>query len=415
MLTVIREMAARDRRADLAHMRGGRASAPTRRPSRAGRAARRACSRTPCAAGEAAVERTPEQLEVLREAGVVDAGGARPGRDPRRRRRRAARRRRRLAGARRTTRPATDTRPHHEDSRFRYCTNFIVTGAGLESRSFVAAAGGARRLGAGRRRRGDAQGPRPHRRAARPRWRSSTDAGDVSQLDVADMREQIAERTRASAGRARARPSPSSRAAGCASCTRGSARSSSTAARPSTPRSTTCSPRIHEVPAEEVLVLSQQSERDHGRRAGGRALGQAGPGRSLRAPSRRAWPRWSSSTQPRRSTTNAERIDGGAGGDPRRVGRARPPATTPRAGSCSGDAVGFVGDEIVAWGGAGSTLTETMDAASPRAPRSSPSSAARARRSPLEELAGHAPEGVELELHEGGPAALLVAARGAVT
>ena len=28
--------------------------------------------------------------------------------------------------------PARMTRPHHEDSRFRYCTNFIVTGQGLD-------------------------------------------------------------------------------------------------------------------------------------------------------------------------------------------------------------------------------------------------------------------------------------------
>src|ERR687892_391973 len=33
--------------------------------------------------------------------------------------------------------PPADTRPHHEDSRFRYCTNFIVTAAGLEGRSFA--------------------------------------------------------------------------------------------------------------------------------------------------------------------------------------------------------------------------------------------------------------------------------------
>ena len=45
-----------------------------------------------------------------------------------------------------------------------------------------------------------------------------------------------------------------------------------------------------------------------------------------------------------------------------RAGRSRPPpATTPRAASCKGDAVGFAGDEIVAWGGAGSTLSETIE------------------------------------------------------
>src|ERR687892_1016722 len=73
--------------------------------------------------GERAVERTPEQLEVLRESGVVDAGayglvivlaGV-------------------VAGLRGDTdatsalphySPPADTRPHHEDSRYRYCTNF---------------------------------------------------------------------------------------------------------------------------------------------------------------------------------------------------------------------------------------------------------------------------------------------------
>ena len=67
----------------------------------------------------------------------------------------------------------------------------------------------------------------------------------------------------------------------------------------------------------------------------------------------------------------------------------------------TGDAVGFVGDEIVAWGGAGSTLDETMHA-SPRARRSSPWSEGTGAPIALGELEGHAPDGVELELHEGG-------------
>src|SRR6266511_133929 len=86
--------------------------------------------------GEEAVERTPQQLDVLAEAGVVDAGahglvvilaGV-------------------VAGLRGDAaafpelphhEPARATRPHHFDSRFRYCTNFIVTGSGLDTRSFV--------------------------------------------------------------------------------------------------------------------------------------------------------------------------------------------------------------------------------------------------------------------------------------
>src|ERR671923_250437 len=79
---------------------------------------------TAIADGEQAVERTPEQLDVLRDAGVVDAGGyglvlilagvvaglrgEQAGQPP-------------VAHHE----PPRLTRPHHEDSRFRYCTNFI--------------------------------------------------------------------------------------------------------------------------------------------------------------------------------------------------------------------------------------------------------------------------------------------------
>ena len=86
--------------------------------------------------GQKAVERTPEQLEVLAQSGVVDAGGyglvlilagvlaALRGEDvdlPEIQHHSAARL----------------TQPHHEDSRFQYCTNVIVSGSGLSSRRFI--------------------------------------------------------------------------------------------------------------------------------------------------------------------------------------------------------------------------------------------------------------------------------------
>ena len=109
--------------------------------------------------------RTPEQLDVLAEAGVVDAGahglvlilaGI-------------------VAGLRGEETPQVDipaqaparfSAPQHTDSRFRYCVNFIVQGSDLDGPSFEPRL---RELGdsilvVGDR--ADPAGPRPHRRAA---------------------------------------------------------------------------------------------------------------------------------------------------------------------------------------------------------------------------------------------------------
>src|SRR3954449_937261 len=141
--------------------------------------------------GEAAVARTPEQLEVLRESGVVDAGahgivvilaGV-------------------VAGLRGDAEassevphyaPAADTRPHHESSRYRYCTNFIVTGTGLETRSWVPRL---EELGDSVLVVGDQATLKVHVHTDEPETAVALfdQLGEVSQVDVADMREQIAE------------------------------------------------------------------------------------------------------------------------------------------------------------------------------------------------------------------------------
>jgi hypothetical protein len=81
--------------------------------------------------GEGAVARTPEQLDILREAGVVDAGGAGlvellrgvagtvTGEAP-------------PAAAVETSAPAAADAMHLEPSRFRYCTVFVVEGEALD-------------------------------------------------------------------------------------------------------------------------------------------------------------------------------------------------------------------------------------------------------------------------------------------
>ena len=88
-------------------------------------------------AGEQAVQRTPDQLDVLAEAGVVDAGAhglvlIMAGM---------------VAGLRGEETPQVDipeqaparfSAPQHSDSRFQYCVNFIVQGTDLDGPSFEA-------------------------------------------------------------------------------------------------------------------------------------------------------------------------------------------------------------------------------------------------------------------------------------
>ncbi|HET8593137.1 MAG TPA: DAK2 domain-containing protein, partial [Solirubrobacterales bacterium] len=129
MLTVFREMAHSVAR-QLAHLDADKQRLGREATAEEQDAVLAAVLETAIADGEQAVERTPEQLEVLRDAGVVDAGGyglvlILAGV---------------VAGLRGAQEPVPEvarhelprlTRPHHEDSRFRYCTNFIVSGEGL--------------------------------------------------------------------------------------------------------------------------------------------------------------------------------------------------------------------------------------------------------------------------------------------
>jgi DAK2 domain fusion protein YloV len=144
-------------------------------------------------AGAEAVERGPEQLEVLREAGVVDAGAygltvIMAG----------------VIGALRDDvppelehhEPPPGGLHHHTDhasSRFRYCTNFAVTGADLQSARFVPLL---EAIGDSVLVVGDPHTLKVHVHTDDPDSAMAlfAEEGEVSRLDVADMREQIAER-----------------------------------------------------------------------------------------------------------------------------------------------------------------------------------------------------------------------------
>ncbi len=295
---------------------------------------------------------------MLRESGVVDAGGyglvlilAGVVAGLRGESERAARGRPPPGAAR-------ISRPHHEDSRYRYCTNFIVSGGRPRRPRVRAAPGGARRLRPRGRRRGDAEGPRPHRRA---RGRRGPLRGRRRGHQPRRRRHARADRRAAGAAGGRARPglSPWPPATGCerlfaelGALRRRRRRD----AQPVDLRAAGGDPRGARRRGPRPAQLLQ---RDHGRGARLRALREAGSGRRRRPLSRPAcWPWSSSSRTPRWRRT--------PGGSRRRwqtivTGGVAPAARDDAAGTLPpGDAVGFGEEEIVAWGGAGSTLSATM-------------------------------------------------------
>jgi uncharacterized protein len=347
--------------------------------------------------GEAAVARTPEQLEILRESGVVDAGahglvvilaGV-------------------VAGLRGDIAaspevphyaPAADTRPHHEDSRYRYCTNFIVTGTGLESRSFVPML---EELGDSVLVVGDEATLKVHVHTDEPESAVALfeSVGHVTQqLDVADMREQIAERSaRLQAGRCAAVAVVAGR--GMRELYEGLGAIVVDGGETFNPSIYDLLAAIHEVPSEEVLVFpnnpnvvmaaeraAELSDKEarvvacNSQQAGLAALVELDPTASIEE--------------------NGERLSSSLQGI--RAGSVAPAARDDAKGRfVKGDAVGFVADQIVAWGGAGSTLDRTMSRLAEGAEILTVV-AGEGAPIPLADLEGHAPDGVELELHEGG-------------
>lgn len=345
--------------------------------------------------GERAVARTPEQLDVLRESGVVDAGGhglvlilagvvaGLRGED----------------GALPEVAVHEAPRmslPHHEDSRYRYCTNFIVAGRALDSRQFLPRLEG---LGDSVLVVGDAATMKVHVHTDEPEKAVALfdGVGEVTNLDVADMREQMAERSERLAGRT----GVVAVAAGD-----GMQRLFGELGATVVPGGETLNPStyellagIHSVAAAEILVLPSSSNVVM---AAERACELSEkPARVVPALSQQASLLALVELDPTASAAdNATRLEEALSGVA--TGGVAPAARDDAQGRFKkGDAVGFSDGEIIAWGGAGSTLTATIQELAAEAEIVTVIAGEDAP-IPLAEIDTHVPDGVEIETHEGG-------------
>jgi DAK2 domain fusion protein YloV len=357
-------------------------------------------------AGNEAVRRGPEQLAVLREAGVVDAGAygltvivagmiaALRGDEA-------------APELEHHTAPARDLHlPQHEDSRYRYCTNFVVTGVELDSQRMVPLL---EEIGDSVLVVGDPRTLKVHVHTDDPDGAVQLferEEGEVSRLDVADMREQMAERAaRLSGGVETATAVVTCGAvvvasgAGMVEMYRGLGAHVVDGGATMNPSTYDILAGIHAVPAAEVIVLpnspnvilaaeraAEMSEKP-ARVVGTRAQ-QAGLAALLA---------FDSGAE---ATENAAAVE--AAVEALAVGAvARAARDDPSGRFSPGDAVGYADEELIAWGSPDHVLRDVLARVCADAEVVTIVSGDGA---PLDEAAVEAlvPEGVELDHHEGG-------------
>jgi len=189
ILTVAREMAHKIM-TDVAHSPENPRLGPATDPGMQDAAIADALERA-VASGQESVKRSPELLAALREAGVVDAGGygltiifagvvaVLRGEDAPELEHHHA--------------PAQITHPQHVSSTYQFCTNFAVTGSGLSAGAFIAPL---EALGDSVLVVGDESTLKVHLHTDEPERATAVfaQAGEISRLDIADMRLQAAER-----------------------------------------------------------------------------------------------------------------------------------------------------------------------------------------------------------------------------
>jgi uncharacterized protein len=353
-------------------------------------------------AGKEAVERGPDQLAILRESGVVDAGaygltvilaGCL-----------AALRGQHAPELAHQYAPAALHHPEHESSSFRYCTNFAVTGEGLDGSSFMPLL---EEIGDSVLVVGDDRTLRVHVHTDDPGQAVAPfePVGEVSRFDVADMHEQVADRTVRLSGNGH---EPVQATCGVVAVASGDGLKGlfeelgvlvvdgGATMNPSTYELLA---GIHSTSAAEVIVLpNSPNVRLAAERAAelserpARVVPTTAPQEGLVAllafdPARGA-------------AANADALEAARAG--LRLGGVAPAARDDAQGRFStGDAVGYAAGELVAWGDPASTLAATLERIARGAELLT---CIEGKEPPLNrhELRGRLPDGVELELHQGG-------------
>jgi dihydroxyacetone kinase-like predicted kinase len=348
-------------------------------------------------AGQASVLKGPELLPALADAGVVDAGGygltiifagviaALRGAD---------------APDLDHHAPARVTHPEHESSTFRYCTNFAVTGTELAAaqtfRPALEAIGDSVLVV------GDHRTLKVHVHTDDPdRATAIFEAlGEVSRLDIADMHAQVAARTE--------RLEASRQTCGVLAVVSGSGMAQEfgdlqvtvlDGGRTMNPSTTEILARLHAVPAEEVIVLPNSPNVV----MAAEAAAQLSEKRVVVVPSR--------SQQAGLALAYLLRPDAGA---EENAAAMQAELATLRTASVAvaarddagarfrrGEAIGYVDDELVAWGAPDQTLSAVLE---DLAKDASSVVVYAADDAPLDEdaVSALAPEGLELDQLYGG-------------
>ena len=354
-------------------------------------------------AGQDSVRRGPELLPVLREAGVVDAGGfgltvifagvisVLRGAEPPELEDQAG-----LGGGIRTTH--TD----HASETYRYCTNFAVIGSDLDPSPYIAPL---EQLGDSVLVVGDRATLKVHVHTDEPEAATGLfdGVGEISHLDVADMHAQVAQRAERLAAASAELYECGALAVvageGIAGHFQDLGITTLDGGPTLNPSTVELLAGIHDVPAETVIVLpnsgnvimaaeraAELSDKDvrvvpsRSQQAGLAAAVALDPAQDLEA----------------NFAAVSEALAAVRTGAVAEAGRDDAEARFRR-----GEAIGFVDDALVAWGDPEATLREVLTRLADEAELLTVLTGERA---PLDadRVSGLAPEGVEVELSEGG-------------